>query len=103
MAKKPPASSAVRAAQSILRERIAPVEALGAAIAEWEARKRAVEDAAHQVETAAQRARAAQDEALAAGWTRAELRRAGLRVPTAPRTQGPRTSSSPSVVEHPSH
>jgi len=79
---------AAAAAKTLLAERIALVETLGAAL---DNHRRAEQAAA----TAAQHARDAYDTAKTGGWTAAELTKAGLRAPAAARTRTTKTTATP--------
>ena len=84
---------AAAAAKTLLAERIALVETLGAALDTHRHAEEAVTTAraAAAAATAAQQARDAYDAAKTGGWTAAELTKAGLRAPNPAR---PRTTKS---------
>ena len=82
---------AAAAAKTLLAERIALVETLGAALDTHRRAEEAVTTARAAAATAAQQARDAYDAAKTGGWTAAELTKAGLRAPNPAR---PRTTKS---------
>jgi hypothetical protein len=84
--------AAAAAAKTLLADRIALVETLGAALDTHRRAEQAVTTARTTAATAAQHARNAYDAAKTGGWTAAELTKAGLRAPAATRT---RTTTAP--------
>jgi len=84
--------AAAAAAKTLLADRIALVETLGAALDTHRRAEQAVTTARFAAATAAQHARDAYDAAKTGGWTAAELNKAGLRAPAAART---RTTTAP--------
>jgi hypothetical protein len=78
-------AAAAAAAKELLRDRIALVETLGAALDTHHAKQQAVTDAQDVERSAAEKARESFAAAQAGGWTTAELHRAGLHAPAAPR------------------
>jgi predicted nucleic acid-binding protein len=88
---------AADAARSLLTDRIAVVETLGAVLYEYNTAKQAVTQAQTRADEIAQRARATFEQARKAGWTAAELRRAGLDVPqpTRPRATKQHSPATP--------
>ncbi len=87
--------AAAAAAKTLLADRIALVETLGAALDTHRRTEDAVTTARTAAATAAQHARDAYDTAKTGGWTAAELTKAGLRAPAAARTRAPKTTASP--------
>jgi len=83
---------AAAAAKTLLAERIALVETLGAALDNHRRAEQAVTTARAAAATAAQHAR---DTAKTGGWTAAELTKAGLRAPAAARTRTTKTTATP--------
>ena len=83
--------AAAAAAKTLLADRIAFVETLGAALDTHRRAEQAV-TTARTAATAAQHGRDAYDAAKTGGWTAAELNKAGLRAPAAART---RTTTAP--------
>jgi len=73
--------AAAAAAKTLLADRIALVETLGAALDTHRRAEQAVTTARTTAATAAQHARNAYDAAKTGGWTAAELTKAGLRAP----------------------
>jgi len=73
--------AAAAAAKTLLADRIALVETLGAALDTHRRAEQAVTTARAAAATAAQQARDAYDTAKTGGWTGAELTKAGLRAP----------------------
>jgi hypothetical protein len=86
---------AAAAAKTLLAERIALVETLGAALDNHRRAEQAVTTARAAAATAAQHARDAYDTAKTGGWTAAELTKAGLRAPAAARTRTTKTTATP--------
>ena len=78
-------AAAAAAAETMLQARITLVTTLGDAIDHHRQAGDAVATAKAAQDTAADNARAAHAQAVAGGWTAAELRNAGLIVPAAPR------------------
>ncbi len=78
--------AAAAAAKTLLADRIALVETLGATLDTHRRAEQAVTTARTAAATAAQHARDAYDAAKTGGWTAAELNKAGLRAPTRTRT-----------------
>jgi hypothetical protein len=78
-------AAAAAAAKTMLQARINLVTALGDAIDSHRRAADAVTAAKTAQETAAEAARTAHADAVAGGWTPAELRNAGLIAPPAPR------------------
>ena len=87
-------AAAAAAAKKMLADRIALVTTLGDAIDDHRRAADAVTTAKTAQDTAAAHARAAHADALAGGWTTAELRNAGLIVPTATRRKRAATSKT---------
>ncbi len=79
--------AAAAAAKTLLADRIALVETLGAALDTHRRAEEAVTTARAAAATAAQQARDAYDTAKTGGWTAAELTKAGLRAPNPARTR----------------
>jgi len=79
--------AAAAAAKTLLADRIALVETLGAALDTHRRAEEAVTTARTAAATAAQHARDAYDTAKTGGWTAAELTKAGLRAPHPARTR----------------
>jgi len=79
--------AAAAAAKTLLAERIALVETLGAALDTHRRAEQAVTTARAAAATAAQHVRDAYDTAKTGGWTGAELTKAGLRAPNPTRTR----------------
>ena len=79
--------AAAAAAKTLLADRIALVETLGAALDTHRRAEEAVTTARTAAATAAQHARDAYDTAKTGGWTAAELTKAGLRAPRPARTR----------------
>ncbi len=79
--------AAAAAAKTLLADRIALVETLGAALDTHRRAEEAVTTARTAAATAAQHARDAYDTAKTGGWTAAELTKAGLRAPNPARTR----------------
>ncbi len=91
--------AAAAAAKTLLAERIALVETLGAALDTHRRAEQAVTTArAAAAATAAQQARDAYDAAKTGGWTAAELNKAGLRAPTASRPRNKSTQTPPKTT-----
>ncbi len=88
-------AAAAAAAKKMLEARIALVTTLGDAIDNHRRTGDAVAAAKTAQQTAAETARTAHADAVAGGWTAAELRNAGLVIPAAPRRRT--TSSTPHV------
>jgi len=88
---------AAAAAKTLLADRIALVETLGAALDTHRRAEQAVTTARTAAATAAQHARDAYDDAKTGGWTAAELNKAGLRAPapTRTRTRTTKTTANP--------
>jgi len=87
--------AAAAAAKTLLAERIALVETLGAALDTHRRAEEAVTTARAAAATAAQHARDAYDTAKTGGWTAAELTKAGLRAPNPARTRTTKTTVTP--------
>lgn len=87
-------AAAAAAAKKMLEARIALITTLGDTIDHHRRTGDAVATAKAAQETAAEAARTAHAEAVAGGWTAAELRDAGLVVPAAPRRKKATTDSS---------
>jgi len=89
--------AAAAAAKTLLADRIALVETLGAALDTHRRAEEAVTTARAAAATAAQQARDAYDTAKTGGWTAAELTKAGLRAPnpTRTRTRTTKTTATP--------
>ena len=87
--------AAAAAAKTLLADRIALVETLGAALDTHRRAEQAVTTARTAAATAAQHARDAYDAAKTGGWTAAELNKAGLRAPAAARTRTTKTTTPP--------
>ena len=79
--------AAAAAAKTLLADRIALVETLGAALDTHRRAEEAVTTARAAAATTAQQARDAYDTAKTGGWTAAELTKAGLRAPHPARTR----------------
>ena len=94
---------AADAARSLLNDRIAVVEKLGAILYEYHTAQQAVLHAQTHAEDIAQQARATFEEARTAGWTTAELHRAGLDVPqpTRPRSTKRPPAKTPTTPQTP--
>ncbi len=90
--------AAAAAAKTLLAERIALVETLGAALDTHRRAEQAVTTARAAAATAAQQARDAYDAAKTGGWTAAELNKAGLRAPTASRLRNKSTQTPPKTT-----
>ncbi len=90
--------AAAAAAKTLLAERIALVETLGAALDTHRRAEQAVTTARAAAATAAQQARDAYDAAKTGGWTAAELNKAGLRAPTASRPRNKSTQTPPKTT-----
>ena len=86
---------AAAAAKTLLADRIALVETLGAALDTHRRAEQAVTTARTAAATAAQQARDAYDTAKTGGWTAAELTKAGLRAPNPARPRKNKTTKSP--------
>jgi len=84
--------AAAAAAKTLLADRIALVETLGAAL---DTHRRAEEAVTTARAAAAQQARDAYDTAKTGGWTAAELTKAGLRAPNPARTRTTKTTATP--------
>lgn len=78
---------AADAARSLLTDRITAVEKLGLALHDYHTAQDAVTKAQTHAEQLAKKARTAFQSARTAGWTTAELHRAGLTVPAPPRAK----------------
>jgi len=87
--------AAAAAAKTLLADRIALVETLGAALDTHRRAEETVTTARTTAATAAQHARDAYDAAKTGGWTAAELNKAGLRAPAATRTRATKTTTPP--------
>jgi len=87
--------AAAAAAKTLLADRIALVETLGAALDTHRRAEQAVTTARAAAATAAQQARDAYDTAKTGGWTGAELTKAGLRAPAAARTRKNKNTTPP--------
>ncbi len=83
--------AAAAAAKTLLADRIALVETLGAALDTHRRAEQAVTTARTTAATAPQHARNAYNAAKTGGWTAAELNKAGLRAPVATRTRTTKT------------
>jgi len=94
--------AAAAAAKTLLADRIALVETLGAALDTHRRAEEAVTTARTAAATAAQHARDAYDTAKTGGWTAAELTKAGLRAPHPARTRT-RTRTRKNKNTKPSH
>ncbi len=86
---------AAAAAKTLLAERIALVETLGAALDTHRRAEQAVTTARTTAATAAQQARDAYDTAKTGGWTAAELTKAGLRAPNPARPRKNKNTTAP--------
>ncbi|UZJ27057.1 hypothetical protein RHODO2019_19195 (plasmid) [Rhodococcus antarcticus] len=95
-------AAAAAAAKTMLQARIALVTTLGDAIDAHRRAGAAVATAKAAQEIAAEAARAAHVDALAGGWTAAELRNAGLVVPAGPRRKrgAPGDAEAPTGPQH---
>jgi hypothetical protein len=87
--------AAAAAAKTLLADRIALVETLGAALDTHRRAEEAVTTARTAAAAAAQHARDAYDAAKTGGWTAAELTKAGLRAPAAARARTTKTTTPP--------
>jgi len=87
--------AAAAAAKTLLADRIALVETLGAALDTHRRAEQAVTTARTAAATAAQHARDAYDTAKTGGWTAAELTKAGLRAPNPARPRKNKTTKPP--------
>jgi len=87
--------AAAAAAKTLLADRIALVETLGATLDTHRRALDAVTTARTAAATAAQHAYDAYDAAKTGGWTAAELNKAGLRAPAATRTRATKTTAPP--------
>jgi len=87
--------AAAAAAKTLLADRIALVETLGAALDTHRRAEEAVTTARTAAATAAQHARDAYDTAKTGGWTAAELTKAGLRAPNPTRTRKNKNTTPP--------
>ncbi len=87
--------AAAAAAKTLLADRIALVETLGAALDTHRRAEQAVTTARTAAATAAQHARDAYDTAKTGGWTAAELTKAGLRAPNPTRTRATKNTKPP--------
>jgi len=87
--------AAAAAAKTLLADRIALVETLGAALDTHRRAEQAVTTARTAAATAAQQARDAYDTAKTGGWTAAELTKAGLRAPNPARTRKNKNTKPP--------
>jgi len=87
--------AAAAAAKTLLADRIALVETLGAALDTHRRAEQAVTTARTTAAIAAQHARDAYDAAKTGGWTAAELNKAGLRAPAPTRTRATKTTTPP--------
>jgi hypothetical protein len=92
---------AADAVRSLLNDRIAAVEKLGLALDDYHNAQAAVTQAQTRATELAEHARAAFQEARTAGWTTAELRRAGLTVPQPPRAKS--TPREPTTIDDHTH
>jgi len=88
------AAAAAAAAKTLLADRIALVETLGAALDTHRRAEESVTTARAAAANAAQQARDAYDAAKAGGWTAAELNKAGLRASTAARPRKNNTTAT---------
>ncbi len=88
-------AAAAAAAKTLLADRIALVETLGAALDTHRRAEQAVTTARTAAAAAAQQARDAYDTAKTGGWTAAELTKAGLRAPAAARTRATKNTKPP--------
>jgi len=84
--------AAAAAAKTLLADRIALVETLGAAL---DTHRRAEEAVTTARAATAQQARDAYDTAKTGGWTAAELTKAGLRAPNPARTRKNKNTKPP--------
>jgi len=87
--------AAAAAAKTLLADRIALVETLGAALDTHRRAEQAVTTARTAAATAAQQARDAYDTAKTGGWTAAELTKAGLRAPNPARPRKNKNTKPP--------
>jgi hypothetical protein len=96
-------AAAAAAAKKMLEERINLVTTLGDAIDNHRRAGDTVTAAKAAQEAAAEAARAAHADAVAGGWTAAELRNAGLVVPAGPRRArgAPGGTAAPAEHQHP--
>jgi hypothetical protein len=92
-------NAAAAAAKKMLTDRIALVTSLGDAIDNHRRAGDAVTAAKAAQETAAEHARAAHADAVAGGWTAAELRDAGLLVPAGSRRKRTTPSEAATTAE----
>ncbi len=88
--------AAAATAKTLLADRIALVETLGAALDTHRRAEESVTTARAAAANAAQQARDAYDAAKSGGWTAAELNEAGLRAPTASRPR----KNNPTATTH---
>lgn len=92
-------AAAAAAAKALLADRITLVEELGDALDVHRRKTAAVEAAKRAERDAADAARVAHTAALAGGWTKADLRAAGLDAPQRPaEPNGPRPTARPSTT-----
>jgi len=89
---------AADAARALLTDRISAVEKLSLALHHYETAQTAVTQAQAHADQLAEFARSAFHDARTAGWTTAELHRAGLTPPPPPRTKN--NNASPPVERH---
>ncbi len=89
-----PTGKQAAAAKTLLADRIALVETLGAALDTHRRAEESVTTARAAAANAAQQARDAYDAAKAGGWTAAELNKAGLRASTAARPRKNNTTAT---------
>ncbi len=87
--------AAAAAAKTLLADRIALVETLGATLDTHRRAEQAVTTARTTAATAAQQARDAYDAAKTGGWTASELNKASLRAPAPTRTRTTKTTTTP--------
>ncbi len=91
-------SAAAAAAKTLLAERIALVEALGAAVDAHQHALTAVTTAQTAAAEAARQVQAAFDAAKAGGWSASELHHVGLRAPATPRKRH-KTTTQPGPTD----
>ena len=92
-------AAAAAAAKKMLADRIALVTTLGDAIDDHRRAGDAVTTAKAAQDTAAEHARTAHTDAIAGGWTAAELRNAGLVVPAGSRRRKTTPSDDTTTAE----
>ncbi len=90
--------AAAAAAKTLLADRIALVETLGAALDTHRRAEQAVTTARAAAAAAAQHARDAYDTAKTGGWTATELTKAGLRAPNPTRPRKNKNTTPPQTT-----